>query len=284
MMADRSPKPPKHSETTSSTSPSEDRVLEGLDISICGNKFKAKGRSDAKVRMMKKLVGIGIGFRDLEELNEDLNLRLTSETLKNRIKDGHYNQKKFVEIVMNTILLDETLVNKELEKLVELERRKIKEETGENSKMTRTKLRKLNMLAREERREKTKIYNNKIRNLQRKYKKDEEQKLDRVPEEIRDFEHARVFSRKGFEEIDGAEVQVIVVGEIELSEEEREVLQKHPKYAILEHLDIKEIEVDIELGQSKWRYSMMSRLREEKEQREKAKREDTGIGEGQEDQ
>ena len=54
----------------------------------------------------------------------------------------------------------------------------------------------------------------------------------------------------------------------------------HPKFAVLEKLDVKEIEIDIELGQAKWRYTVMGNMREEKEKRQnrKQQRSETGIG------
>jgi hypothetical protein len=49
---------------------------------------------------------------------------------------------------------------------------------------------------------------------------------------------------------------------------------------VLEKLDIQEIEIDIKLGQSKWRYTVMGNMREEKEKRQnrKQRRNETGIG------
>ena len=52
---------------------------------------------------------------------------------------------------MSTVLLDETLVNKEQNRLVEEERNRIKKETGTNTRRTRVKLKHLNKIAREER-------------------------------------------------------------------------------------------------------------------------------------
>ena len=49
---------------------------------------------------------------------------------------------------------------------------------------------------------------------------------------------------------------------------------------MLEKLDVKEIEIDIELGTAKWRYTVMGYMRDEKEKRESRERErnETGIG------
>ena len=54
----------------------------------------------------------------------------------------------------------------------------------------------------------------------------------------------------------------------------------HPKFAVLEKLDVKEIEIDIELGQAKWRYTVMGHMIDEKDKRKCRERErnETGIG------
>ena len=91
-------KPTKHSEPTPTTSPSEDRVMGGQNTSFSERVFKSKGRSDAKLKMMKKLEAIGVGFEELEKINTEFNLRIRSETLKNQMREGKYNNKKLPTI------------------------------------------------------------------------------------------------------------------------------------------------------------------------------------------
>ena len=79
-MTDQNSQTQTPSDFTSNTSPSEGRVMEGQNLSFSESVFRSKGRSDAKVKMMRKLEGIGIGFEELEKLNEEFNLRIRSET------------------------------------------------------------------------------------------------------------------------------------------------------------------------------------------------------------
>ena len=70
------------------------------------------------------------------------------------------------------------------------------------------------MWSREERMEKTRIYTKKVENRKKKYMKDKYEKLSRVPEELKEFEHVKIFSKEEYGEIEEAEVEVIVVGDI----------------------------------------------------------------------
>ena len=129
-----------HSETTPTTSHSDDRVEGGPNRSFSAKVFQSKGRSDAKLKMMKKLQALGVGFEELERINISFNLRIQSETLQKQMREGKFNNKKLVNTIMETIVLDESMVNREQTRLVEEERRKIKRETGTNTRRTRVRL------------------------------------------------------------------------------------------------------------------------------------------------
>ena len=67
----------------------------GKNRSFRDQLFQAKGRTDAKLKMMKKLQELGLGFEELEKLNNTFNLRIKSETLKQQIEKGKFNNKKW---------------------------------------------------------------------------------------------------------------------------------------------------------------------------------------------
>ena len=60
------------------------------------------------------------------------------------------------------------------------------------------------------------------------------------------------------------------------SREEELIIKKHPKFALLENLRIEDLELDLELGFGKFRYTVNGEIQEKRErEREKEK---TGIG------
>ena len=67
--------------------------------------------------------------------------------------------------------------------------------------------------------------------MKRKHHVDEEERINIVPKEIKEYEKADIFSKEKYDQIENTEIDIKVIGEIELSREERLVLTKHPKFA-----------------------------------------------------
>ena len=64
---------------------------------------------------MTKLLGLNLGFNELESFNEALHLQIRSETLKRRIENGNNPEKKVVREAMLLKIRDEELTNKVVE-------------------------------------------------------------------------------------------------------------------------------------------------------------------------
>ena len=131
------------------------------------------------------------------------------------------------------------------------ERRRLKDKYGENTRRTRTiikELKKESTNAKAEMREK---YREKIEHLRRKF--DKGMKIKKIPPEIEKYNKAKVFDEEEYKMMVGEEIEITIVGDIELSESERQILKRHPKFAILENLDMDELELDMELGYAKYK-------------------------------
>ena len=102
---------------------------------------------------------------------------------------------------------------------------------------------------------------------------DEELKTNKVPPELTEYAHAKVFSKVSYDEIEGPEIEIMTVGDVEMSKEEIMVLRKHPKFALLENLKLEDLELHFELSFGKYRYQIQKELRDKKNEQEK-----TGIG------
>ena len=144
---------------------------------------------------MTKLLSMNLGFNELENFNEALHLQIRSETLKKRISEGKNPEKKVVRESMLFKHRDEELTNKEIEKEMREERKKIKTQYGGNSRRTKNILSKLNKEATETRMETREKYREKIETIKRKHWIDEEEKTSRVPPELSKYGAAKIFSR-----------------------------------------------------------------------------------------
>ena len=75
-----------------------------------------------------------------------------------------------------------------------------------------------------------------MNHLQEKYKETEEEKLQ-APPGTENFNHLSAFSREKYANIEKDKVEVPIIGKIELSEEEKAILRKNPKFALPERLE-----------------------------------------------
>ena len=66
----------------------------------------------------------------------------------------------------------------------------------------------------------------------------------RIPDEIREFESCRVFSREKYEEIEKEKCKVVTLGGLKLDEDEEAVLSLNPKFSVLKKLETEECERD----------------------------------------
>ena len=76
---------------------------------------------------------------------------------------------------------------------------------------------------------------------------DEELKTNKVPPELTEYAQAKVFSKVSYDEIKAPEIMIMTVGEVQMTEEESQVLRKHPKFALLENVKLEDLELDFEV-------------------------------------
>ena len=87
-----------------------------------------------------------------------------------------------------------------------------------------------------------------------------------------EYSHLKVFSEKGYSEIETDRINVPRIGDIILTEDEEKILQKHPKFAILQNLQEHTMKEDMEKSYSLVRME----LREEEDTPEYDIRSKTG--------
>ena len=83
-----------------------------------------------------------------------------------------------------------------------------------------------------------------------------------VPKELDDYKGCKVFDRAKLESMKPSDVKTLVIGDIELDDDEVEILKLNPKFAVMLRLDDEEMERDVEIASSKLRYE----IRRKKEQ------------------
>ena len=175
----------------------------------------------------------------MEEFCLDLESKYRSTATRSLSEMGGKSPEwKVVEICMNLKLIDERKSNSELMTQRYNMRKKIEEELGKNSRRSRNKLKNLRCEA--ARRKKTVMMKNetKLKHLRRMFRTDEEEKINKIPDAVKDLpiEKLSIFDKNKYEEIKEIEYEVEIIGEVELTDNERMILRLPPKFAMEENL------------------------------------------------
>ena len=98
----------------------------------------------------------------------------------------------------------------------------------------------------------------KMKHLRKKFRNNEEEKLDNIPDALRDLklENLSIFSKKKFDEKETIEYEVGILGDVTLSNNERLILKLPPKFAVEENLPVEGLALDEELAFAKARMTI----------------------------
>ena len=85
----------------------------------------------------------------------------------------------------------------------------------------------------------------KIDHLSRKHdkKKTEEENI-RLPEDMKDYSSAKVFDKGKYDEIKIEQIDVTVIGQVDLSGDVKAILRLHPKFSIRDDLTVENLEFE----------------------------------------
>ena len=214
--------------------------------------WKNLAESSARINLLRILIREGIGLNEVEEFGMGLQSKFKSQKFKNSAKltrkDG-----KIVEHAMKNKLADEQCYFRELVVLRNKARREIDKKIKKNSKPYRKFMLKLGQ---EEKRKKTQMtikFKKKVDHLKKKYNSDKNQSELTVPEDIQEFSENAVFDKKKFDTIEETSYDVKVIGDIELSDQEKQVLRLHPKFCVAEKFQPIQFEQEQEAALAKLR-------------------------------
>ena len=231
----------------------------GTDPSSAWKTWVATAASEMRLGLLDDLEPLELGFCEVEDYVMDLRLKLRSTVLKK----SKNSERQIVKEAMKLKRRDEKEYHQELTKERNDWRREMKLQLGENSRSYRYVIKYLRGEARKEKEWYKTKYENKIEHLKRKYKEDEETKLDEIPDDLADYGQVSVFDRGKFNAKESEKYEITCIGEVTLSDDEKELLRLHPKFAILTDFKEVDLEWDRELGFGKLRYQL-SRENEEK--------------------
>ena len=192
----------------------------------------------------------------------ELNSKFRSSFYIDKVKESG-SQSNIVKEGMKVKIRDEEKYLVEMYRKREEMRREIARIHTKNTRTYRRILKTLKIEANRVTSEHNKKYEKKIEHLRRKYKEEEREKIKKLPKGLEGFETLRVLDQDRYDEILQEHYEVLIIGDIELDEDEKNALKLPPKFSIMENLLKGGIEFDQETAFAKLRMEIQREIDED---------------------
>ena len=206
-------------------------IIEGKELGELKKLWKDIAGSEERLKLMSELKNRKIGFNEIEMFNLGLEYDLKSEKLR---KTTNKPTEKVTEAVMNLKIRDEAQHHREMNRRRDKLRRWLKNRHEHKHYKYKMLIKELRTEAERTRREMAEKYRKKLKHLEEKYQEKETE--ERIPTDMEQLKDLRIFRQEKFEEIETEEIEIPIIGEVELTENEKKVLKRTPKFAIPERL------------------------------------------------
>jgi hypothetical protein len=203
------------------------------------------------MHLMVELGRCKVGLADVEEFSLDF-----GDICRAEVRSKSKVEWKVVRVAMESKLVDARRTDKKLKSEQNILRRKIYRKTGDDSRKSKKMIRILKNHARQKKQELKIKYKKKVEHLKKKYRQDEEDKIDEIPAGMEGLEELSIFDRKKFEKIKTTEIEIMTLGDVELTDNERKILGLHPKFSVVQKLPKDALDLDIELANAKLRMQL----------------------------
>ena len=203
--------------------------------------------SELRLSWLKEMIERKLVVRDIESFGRNTTQKFRSESSRSE----ELGREALIEL-MRVKLADERRYYRECKKIREKVRDIVREKIGRRA--YDKLMRKLKDKVDFHKRELKKKYVAKTELLSRNREEEILTKLEEVPLGLESFSGSKVFSRGEMEEMKPEKQRVDLIGEVQIDEDERSILELNPKFAVLKKICIEDMEQDIEICNAKLRY------------------------------
>ena len=214
------------------------------------NAWKRQIESEERLSFWRRMVGMNIGVREVENISEDFKEKFRSEKMK-----GGKSDRQIVGMMMKMKYRDERGHQRELKGEKMNLKRQLETECN-SRKSLRNLLSLLNKEAKSWRKLERRKYIQKLNHLKTIKEKEEIEKLENCPEEIQKYASLSIFSKEKYEKLKKEKIEISAIGEVDLDDDEKSLLKLPPKFAVRRRLDSLDMECDLEMGHAKTRYQI----------------------------
>ena len=225
--------------------------MEGQELRDAKKLWEQVAANESRMHLMVELMKHKVGLADVEEFCIDLGDKCRAEA-----RQIGKVEWRVVKATMESKLVDARREEKKLKRDQNLTRKKIYNGSGEDSRKSKKIIRILKNEARNMKREMQKKYKKKVEHLRRKYRQTEEDKIDEIPAGMEELENLSIFDRNKFESVEIDEIEIMILGDADLTENEKLVLRMHPKFSVVQKLPKDALDFDKELAFTKVRMTL----------------------------
>ena len=204
--------------------------------------------SEERLRFFKYMVGRELEVRDIEHFGDDLNEKFKSEKMR-----GGRSERAVIKAIMELKLKDERRFQREIKKRRDRDKRELERQMDSKNSF-KVIISQINGEAVKWRKMERSKFESKIEHLKRLRREREEEELQKCPEEIKDYNKLIIFNKEEIEKLKKEDVEVTVIGKVDLDNDEKAVLKLPPKFAVRCKLDDIDMQTEVEMGMAKIRY------------------------------
>ena len=232
--------------------------MEGQELRDAKKLWEDVAANESRMHLMADLLKLKVGLADVEEFCLDL-----GEKCRADVRSHDKVEWRVVKAAMESKMVDARRKEKILKSEQNLARKKIYKNNGDDSRKSKKMIRILKNAARNIKKDLKKKFKKKVEHLKNKYRQSEEDLIDEIPASMAGLEDLSIFNKPDFDKIEIQVPEVTVLGDVELTENERLVLGLHPKFSVMQKLPKDGLDLDSELSFAKLRIQ----LRKEQEER-----------------
>ena len=227
--------------------------MEGEERRAAFKLWRKFSESAARVSLLRVLSKEGVALQELEKFNLGLKNKFRSKKFKSSADKLTRSDGKFLSQAMKLKLADEQEYLRELSQEKTRTRREIAKKHKNNSKPYRKIMTQLRQEAKKRKEEMTRKFKKKVEHIKYKYSCRQEDENKEVPEDMLEFSDCSIFNKKKYDDLEEETYEIKVIGDVELSENEKKVLKLHPKFCVVGHLEEIQFEQEIEAALVKLR-------------------------------
>ena len=256
-------------------------IIDGKDLGDLTNTWKDMAISEARLKMITVLKEKNLGFNEIQQFGLGLRYSFKSEKMQD---NSNKPLQRVIQLAMEVKKRDEIHHIKELKRDREDKKKWLAKIHHPKTKKYKLVIQYLRQEAEKAKRIHNEKYWKKIKHLEEKYKMEREEKI--VPPGMEELSQLTVFSENSYENIEKDTVEVPIIGDTEITPEEKCILRKNPKFALPDRLLEDTMREDMEKAYSLMRMELKDEETENKEigQEETKEEKTSGVRTGEQEE